>query len=450
MNLYFLNGKRKGEQWELVPPGICIGREADNDIQLLTAGVSRYHAKIEYTQDGQWTIHDLGSTNGTKLNGRKIEKAEILQKGNEIVIGEQLIRFDQDFRVPAEKKENPPVPQSERQNITEKIDLDIFGKPQEKISGQRGALPVSPKKRLINLLFALLLTVLACASILGFLVLAGTQKEDRRQHPVQVSRNPFFLEYEKTIVSKDNVFRFSICIENNSARFQLNDLKYQRRFSKGVGQVDEELLRNLIREIKGTDFMKITSDPPGSPSNGRDETRTLTIGYDTSLNKVTVRNTYPKNSFETIEYALNRFTDDYGLKTISLSQKEMREEAERSFRKAGELLANYQAKPENLRNAILRYQVAIDFLDQFDPKPEEWTIAKRKLAEARDLMKKAVKDAEFNINVLYKKREYAAAAAECGKLMQIIDSEHKGYQKIRNLKITLEKKISMQKKKGKR
>ena len=214
--------------------------------------------------------------------------------------------------------------------------------------------------------------------------------------------------------------------------------------------MDEELLKNLIREIKETDFMKISSDPPGSPSNGLDETRTLTIGYGTSLNKVTVRNTYPKNSFETIEYALNRFTDDYGLKTISLSQKEMREEAERSFRKAEELLANYQAKPENLRNAILRYQVAIDFLEQFDPKPEEWTAAKRKLAEARNLMRKAVKDAEFNINVLYKKREYAAAAAECGKLMQIIDSEHKGYQKIRNLKITLEKKISTQKKKGRR
>ncbi len=47
MNLYFLNGKRQGEQWELVPPGICIGRESDNDIQLLTGGVSRYHAKLE-------------------------------------------------------------------------------------------------------------------------------------------------------------------------------------------------------------------------------------------------------------------------------------------------------------------------------------------------------------------------------------------------------------------
>ena len=57
---------------------------------------------------------------------------------------------------------------------------------------------------------------------------------------------------------------------------------------------------------------------------------------------------------------------------------------------------------------------------------------------------------QFNINVLYKKKDYAAAVAECNKLMQIIDSEHRAYAKVRDLKITLEKKLSARKKKGKR
>ena len=459
MNLYFLNGKRKGEQWKLVPPGICIGREADNDIQLLMAGVSRYHAKIEYTRNGDWKILDMGSTNGTKVDGRKIEHDEILKAGNEIIIGEQVIRFDQDFKpneaekipVPDSRKtETAAIPGNAGHNVTEKIEFDIFNKskPDSAQSTEKG--PVSSKKRILNLLFALLVTILACIAILVFFFLSGTQQENHLKRPVQRIRNPFFLEYEKCILSKDNVFRFTLCIENNSAQFRLNDLKYQRRFSKGIKKVDEELLKGLIREIRETDFMKITSEPAGSPISGIDEIRTLTIGYDSSLNSVVVHNNYPKSSFETIEYALTRFADDYGLKTISLSQKEMREEAERSFRKAEELLANYQAKPENLRNAILRYRVAIDFLDQFDPKPDEWTAAKRKLAEAENLMKKAIKDAEFNINVLYKKREYAAAAAECGKLMQIVDPEHRAYQKIHDLKITLEKKLSLQKKRRRR
>jgi len=462
MNLYFLNGKRKGEQFELVPPGICIGRESDNDIQLLTGGVSRYHAKLEYTEDGKWKLQDLGSTNGTKLKGQKIHEPVILEPGAEITIGEQLIRFDKDYRIEQEAATekpavSPPAPPKQNpygeHDVTEKIAIDIFQKNSKSQSEKESSKPAetaSPKKRIVNLLFALLVTVLACIALLVFIFLMGAQPKDQAKQSARISQNPFFLEYEKTIISKDNVFRFSVSIENDSAQFKLNDLKYQRRFSKTIAQVDEELLKSLVNEIKGTDFMKISSEPAGSPADGLDETRTLTIGYDTSLNQVTVRNNFPKSSFETIEYALNRFADDYGLKTISLSQKEMRLEAERSFMKAQELFANYQAKPENLRNAILRYKIAIDFLDQFDPKPEEWSIAKRRLAEAEVLMKKAVKDAEFNINVYYKKRDYAAAVSECGKLLHIIDPESKAYQKTRDLKITLEKKLSARRKKGKR
>ena len=463
MNLYFLNGQRKGEQWELVPPGICIGREVDNDIQILAGGISRYHAKIEYVEGDKWKIQDLNSTNGTRINGKKINQPTLLKTGDQIQIGEQLLRFDLDSNLPkpetkeSQEKEQtdpeikPPEKPVGKSDETEKIDLDIFQKSWEKNKPDHAKEAPTPKKRLVNLLFGLLVTVLACVALLVFVMLWGSPKNNAQQsRPMQVVRNPFFLEYEKIIYTRDNVFRFSVQIENDSAQFKLNDLKYQRKFSKGIAQVDKELLKTLVNEIKGTDFMKISSDPPGSPSNGVDEIRTLTIGYDKNLNTVTVRNNFPKRSFETIEYALSRFADDYGLKTISLSQKEMREEAIRSFRKAEELLANYQAKPENLRNAILRYQITIDFLDQFDPKPEEWSVAKRKLSEAEILMKKAIKDAEFNINVLYKKRDYAGAVAECGKLMQIIDSEHRAYPKIRDLKITLEKKLSARKKKGRR
>ena len=461
MNLYFLNGKRQGEQWELVPPGICIGREADNDIQLLMPGVSRYHAKIEFVQDGQWKLIDLNSTNGTKLNGKKIEQPEILQPGAEILIGEQAIRYDADNRTappppppppaPAVVSVPPPVkpqPETTPKNTTEKIDLDIFSR--EKSKSSPGAESAnSPKKRIQNLLFVLLLTVLACVAILIFLGMKDSQENARKKPAVEVPHNPFFLEYEKTIVSKDKVFRFSVCIENGSARFQLNDLKYRRRFSKSVETVDPDLLKSLLREIRDTDFMKIKDDPPGSPANGVDDTRVLTIGYDSYLTTVTVRNTYLKQSFETIENALNQFADSYGLKTISLTPNEMKAEAENSFKNAEDLFSNYQAKPENLRKAIQLYQVVIDFLDQFDPKPKEWTISKGKLSEAETIYKKQIKEMGDNIIVLKNKHEYASAALECEKLMQVMGPEHKAYQKVHGWKIAFEKELA-RRKKGKR
>lgn len=450
MKLYFLNGEKEGSSWDLVPPGISIGREEDNDIQLLTGGISRYHAKIEFSPEGTWKVHDMGSTNGTLANGIRIGKETVLTPGMKISIGEQLILFDEDGKNPNLKKTEPKKNSSPDSNESPvKIDFDIFSKKTD--SRQKEEEAPAPRKRIANLLFLLLVVVLACAALTVFSILSNPPSGNENAQARKQYRNPFLLEYEKTLISKDNVFRFYVRIENKSAVFRLDDLKHLRRFSKKIGQLDDEILSKLVNRVKETDFMKITSDPAESPSGEVDEKRSLTIGYDNSLNSVTVHNTYPKSSFEDIESALNSFAEDYGLKTISLSEKEMREEAIRSFRKAEELLANYQAKPENLRNAIFRYQIVIDFLDQFDPKPEEWTEAKRKLADAERLMKKTIKDAEFNINVFYKKRQYAEAVEECNKLLVVLDPENRIYQKTRDLKITLEKQLSLQKrKKGKR
>ena len=93
--------------------------------------------------------------------------------------------------------------------------------------------------------------------------------------------------------------------------------------------------------------------------------------------------------------------------------------------------------------------MVIDFLDQFDPKPEKWTISKTKLSEAQELLRKMIKDASFNIQVLYRKREYAAAATECEKLMRIMGPEHKSYQKVHDWKIAFEKELLIKRKKGK-
>ncbi len=484
MNLYFLNGNRKGEQWELVPPGICVGREMDNDIQLLMPGVSRYHAKIEYTPSGEWRIVDLGSTNGTKVNSKKIDAPQILRRGSEIMIGEQLIRFgdgnrSSTLKVPQSSVAPAPKSGSSTETKTVRVQLqDIFGPPapsrqstdriqvadtapkidenlfvkKETDKGKKAGKEGSPtKRRLGNLLFVLLVVCLAMVAVFTFVAInSAKDRPGSNGETVKQERNPFLLVYEKQVVSKNNVFRFHIKIENNTATFKLDDLRHQRHFSKGIGRIEPEILKSLENTVKETDFMKLASDPPGRPVEGTDESRSLLIGYDAKLNSVTVRNSYPKNSFETIENALARFADDYGLKTISLSEEEMRDEAERSFSKAEELLSNYQARPENLRNAILRYQITIDFLDQFDPKPKIWSIAKTKLAEAEGLLQKMIKDSEFNLNVFIKRKQYAEAVEECNKLMLILDPEQNAYQKARELKITFEKQLSIEKKKGKR
>ncbi|MEQ1922134.1 MAG: SpoIIE family protein phosphatase [Pyrinomonadaceae bacterium] len=72
-----------------------IGRSARSDICIPDAFASRLHAEVRQEGDSYW-ISDLGSANGTKLNGSLLSVPIPLHQGGEIQIGETKIRFDDD------------------------------------------------------------------------------------------------------------------------------------------------------------------------------------------------------------------------------------------------------------------------------------------------------------------------------------------------------------------
>ena len=68
-------------------PVINIGRQLTNDIIVEDKRVSRYHAQIKYQSDGQFTIFDLGSTNGITVNGVPHLRQHLLRSGDRFTIG---------------------------------------------------------------------------------------------------------------------------------------------------------------------------------------------------------------------------------------------------------------------------------------------------------------------------------------------------------------------------
>jgi hypothetical protein len=73
---------------------LSIGRLADCDVVLRDKGASRKHAQLKL-RDGRWTLTDLGSTNGTRLNGQTVQTRE-LADGDKITIGTTVIEFRSD------------------------------------------------------------------------------------------------------------------------------------------------------------------------------------------------------------------------------------------------------------------------------------------------------------------------------------------------------------------
>lgn len=68
-----------------------IGRESDCDLKLIDKRISRHHCELRISSGMLW-IRDLGSTNGTYLNNKKIECAELLESGDVVTIGKNQFK----------------------------------------------------------------------------------------------------------------------------------------------------------------------------------------------------------------------------------------------------------------------------------------------------------------------------------------------------------------------
>lgn len=91
--LTYMTGDHIGRRIMLADDRITLGRSPDATIFLGDARVSRIHLSIEFDPDLRaYRIKDLGSSNGTRLNGKRISEA-ILKESDKIIIGQTMLRF---------------------------------------------------------------------------------------------------------------------------------------------------------------------------------------------------------------------------------------------------------------------------------------------------------------------------------------------------------------------
>ncbi len=89
------DGAEIGQRVDVYHHPFFIGRGSQADLDLETDRASRKHARIDVTASGAWTITDLGSANGTHLNGDLLRGAATLTSGDVIAVG----RIELEWRV---------------------------------------------------------------------------------------------------------------------------------------------------------------------------------------------------------------------------------------------------------------------------------------------------------------------------------------------------------------
>ena len=88
--LIMRSGPTPGAAYTLEGDQITIGRDSTNGIAINDAEISRRHARLTF-QGGKYILEDLGSTNGTFVNGQRLAGPRVLKPGEVISFGEQIV-----------------------------------------------------------------------------------------------------------------------------------------------------------------------------------------------------------------------------------------------------------------------------------------------------------------------------------------------------------------------
>ena len=156
--LRFISGKYQGGEYPLADAGeLIIGRSTELDMVLIEDMVSRKHAKLTVAPGGI-TIADLGSTNGTFVNGEKVGRAQ-LKEGDRILIGTNILKLVAVTRQPGATVDNKAAQQS----------LERTAAAQEKRQGGRTAV----QGRLEEVPLVDLLQLLSTSKKTGAVVIKG-------------------------------------------------------------------------------------------------------------------------------------------------------------------------------------------------------------------------------------------------------------------------------------
>ena len=486
MKFFIKNKIDVNESFELTGPVVSIGTGGANVIVLNDAdSVAENHMQF-VVSNNEYMVVDLGSANGTFVNGEKVIGSRVIKNGDEITIGSKIFTYQiegEDKKVvqfspsnndgaktvtfkPATSTASPqPAQQNsaevKNENLFEKksqseqnnatvdnttiIDEDkLFSKDKEKKPKEKKPL----KKRVFDIFFYCIVVILAVIAVYFFIVMqnkpvAVAQKEVFKE-------KPFFLSYEKVIETDDNIFNFRLEVKGKKVELILDDLLSQRNYSKDfvLNDSDGSILKldTLKRSIGNTEFAKLPKKISTDASIDTKTFRRIKL-YDAGiLTDYTATDEYPPASFTAVENAIDDFVAEMGYSSLPKSPKELQEEAREMFLQANDYFDNWRGAPGNLLLAKMRYERAIEFLNQFEPKPVMWKRSKDRLAECTKLLDERVSSLKKDYKKAFNLKQYDTMLRCLKELIVLTPKDSEKYEKYMNTKRKIE--LALKTKKG--
>ncbi len=152
--LIVLSEQLRGQTYELTEDVYTIGRQEDQSIVIVDATISTRHCELVKNEDGLYTARDTGSTNGTRINGMRIEEQKLVNS-DILQVGAVELLFDCDDKSPTSV-----ISTRTQINVNETMTLNPD-------LGNKDPFPSSKRSNpKVNMVFVLVIAALALA-VLG-------------------------------------------------------------------------------------------------------------------------------------------------------------------------------------------------------------------------------------------------------------------------------------------
>ena len=495
MKFFIKNKIDVNESFELTESVVSIGAGSANAIVINDDDLVAENHMQFVANNNEYMVVDLGSANGTFVNSEKVVGSRMIKNGDEISIGNKTFSYEIEDNTknfvqfspsngsgekvinetnpatktvtfkPAAVTSNKSRKGEAEESISEKDNVfaqktqaeanqtvvdgfdekELFSKGKAKKPKEKKAL----KKRIFDIFFYIIVLVLASIAVYSFIIMQNKKTPSKQKQIFK--EKPFFLSYEKVIETDNNIFNFRLEVKGYKVEIILDDLLSQRNYSKDLVLNDSDgtilNLDKLKKSIGDTDFAKLKKTVSSEAVVDTKTFRRIKLYQAGVLTDYTATDEYPPSSFIAVENAIDDFVTEMGYSSFPKSPKELQEEAKEMFLAANDYFDNWRGAPGNLLAAKVRYERAIEFLNQFEPKPIMWKRSKARLAECTKLLEERIKSLKKDYNKAKNLKQLDEKLRCLKELLLLTPKDSKDYKEyLRRKRIT---ELAIKKRRGK-
>lgn len=412
VHLLVTEGPASGREIHVPRAGIRIGRSSRNDISIEDKAMSRFQCRFFMKPgEGLW-VSDLGSANGTEVNGRPVQEQRLVLH-DEILVGEtrmRVVHAGEETHVPAGVDTSTVSPAGDAVP-----DLGLAHKGRGTGAGQSAFL----RRKLVS-----------AAVVMGLIVVLVWVPWDRLaiwigggvKAPPIVSTEvmpDLELSFEHVEGGISNIFRYLLDLRNGSLAVQVDDLQSNRHVRREK-KVAPDLIRDLARSLQSTRVLDLREDYSGL-APGIYEAFDLSITLGANTRRIKVVNHVEPDEFAAARSMLEEFgKNELGLAALAVDPATLVESARTALLQAKKLREEKEVREDNLFNAIRAFRECELYLETIEPKPEFYGEAVSGRSDCERDLQRRYDDLRFVAERAVKLRDWPEADRQLKVICEMI------------------------------